>query len=852
MSIVEGGPGVVRRVSFTADLECHGDATAVIDVDGASCSYAELAARADEVAHRIGRGRRLVLVEAANDLDGIVAYLGALRGGHVVLLVAPGDERNKALLGTYDPDVLIGPSLAVLERHRAPRHELHPDLALLLSTSGSTGSPKLVRLSHENLEANAAAIAEYLGLRAEDRAITSLPLQYCYGLSVLHSHLTVGAGVVCTAASVVDPCFWHAVDRHGVTNVAGVPHTYELLDRTDFAERTHPSLRLMTQAGGRLAPEDVRRWRGIGEQRGFDLFVMYGQTEATARMAYLPPSLAEHRPAAVGVAIPGGTFRLEPVEDAGPDEGELVYSGPNVMLGYAETPADLALGRAVTELRTGDLARIDDGVVEIVTRLNRFVKVFGLRIDLGRVDGLLREAGIQAESLGDDGGVAVAVLDGTDPDAVRTLVAERIGLPPSAVAAATVAELPRLGNGKTDRPALLGLVRERDRPAAPDPDAGSVATLLGALLGATPGPDDTFVSLGGDSLSYVEASVALEERLGRLPADWHLQPIAWLEALPGKGDGARSLVARVETGVLLRAVAIVLIVGNHAGAFLIAGGAHLLFAVAGFNAARFQVSSGAWGRSIARIAVPSMLWIGGAVVLDDGFGVSHALLVHGLLDGTGRWIYWFIEALVQVLVVSALVMRVPAVRRFEQRRPFLLPALLLVPALAVRFDLIEVGAQHLIRFRPHEIAWIFLLGWLAARATTPRQRIFVSAVALAAVPGFLVTGARDAVLLAGLLLLVWVATVPVPRGAPRLVGPVASASMYIYLTHVQVHPLVSGRSPVLGILASLAVGIAAWRIAQPVQRGLEGAVARWRTTSSAAGSPGASPLPPRLRPGFLR
>ena len=848
MAIVESGLGVGRRVGFAADLRRHGAVTAVVDVDGTTCSYAELADRADEVSGRLGPIRRLVLVEATNDLDGIVAYLGALRGGHVVLLVAPEDGRNAELVDTYAPDAVIGAGLSLSQRAEGSAHDLHPDLALLLSTSGSTGSPKLVRLSHDNLDANATAIAEYLDLQAEDRAITSLPMQYCYGLSVLHSHLAVGAGIVCTPASVVDPCFWDAVDRHGVTNLAGVPHTFELLGRTDFAERSHPSLRLLTQAGGRLDPGEVRRWRHVGQERGFDLFVMYGQTEATARMAYLPPALAERRPSAVGVAIPGGSFRLAPVEGTAPDEGELVYCGPNVMLGYAESPDDLALGRTVDELCTGDLARIDgDGVVEIVGRLRQFVKVFGLRLDMGRIERQLAECDIDSLCVGDDRGLGIAVLDTTEPDAVRELVVDRTGLPHAAVAVAGVDDVPRLANGKIDRTGLLRVVRDRAQPTAGEGPSGSVAAVLGRLLGVEPGPEDTFVSLGGDSLTYVEASIVLEERLGRLPADWHLQPIGSLDDV---AQVQRPRFARLETGVLLRAVAIVLVVGNHAGAFLIGGGAHVLFAAAGFNMARFQLSSGAWGRSVARVAVPSMIWIGGVAAVREDFDLAHALLLHGWIGGPGRWAYWFVEVLVQVLVVVAVVLRVPIVARFERRRPFLFPALLLVPALAVRFDVVELGRHHRPFFRPHEIAWIFVLGWMAARARSPWQRALASVAAVAAVPGFFGDGVRETVLLAGFLVLVWIPSVPVPRALPRLVAPLASASLYVYLTHVQVHPLLSDRSPVLGLLASLVVGVAVWRAAQPVQQWIEGALARPRLSRPAVGSPGASP--PRPSPDLVR
>ncbi|HEX4901713.1 MAG TPA: AMP-binding protein [Acidimicrobiales bacterium] len=807
-------------IGFADSLHAHGASVAVVDEHGVTWSYADLAVKADEVAARLGEQRRLVLIESDGGIETIAGLLGAYRGGHVALLTGAERERNAGIVATYDPDVVLGGGQLV-ERRPATAHELHPDLRLLLSTSGSTGSPKLVRLSGDAIDANARAIAGYLSLRPSDRAITSLPLQYCYGLSVLHSHLAVGASIVCTPASVVDPCFWTAVDDHGVTNLAGVPHTFELLDRGGFADRSHPSLRLLTQAGGRMAPDTVRRWAQVGQRRGFDLYVMYGQTEATARMAYLPPDLVEANPDAVGLPVPGGSFRIEPLDGLPTDEGELVYAGPNVMLGYAERPADLALGRTVDELRTGDIARIgDDGLVRIVGRRQEILKVFGLRIDLRRVQAHLDAGGIDATCAGDDDGLTVAVHDDTPDADVRAAVSDVVALPAAAVAVAAVPELPLLPNGKVDRGALVDAVRDAATTRRPAPTGAGVRDLLATLLGTDPGPDDTFVSLGGDSLTYVEASIALEERLGLLPDHWHLRTMAELDDLEPASPRTRGW-ARVETGVLLRAVAIVLVVGTHAGTFRISGGAHLLFAAAGFNMARFQLRSGAWGRSLGRLVVPAMVWIGGVAALTDDFDAAHALLLHGWVGGRGRWAYWFVEVLAQVLLAVIVLLRVPVVRRLQQHHPFALACALLVPTLAVRFDVIDTPGHHYPFFRPHEIAWIFVLGWAAAAVRTPWHRLIVTAVALAAVPGFFGNTTRDVVLLAGLLLLLWVPSLPVPRRAPRLIGLVAGASLHIYLSHVQVHPLVSDRWPFLGVLASLAFGIALWHVTQPVQQRTE-------------------------------
>ena len=379
-------------VPLARDLARHGARPALVHGD-TRLTYAELAERVAEVGRRLGPVRRLVLLCAANEPDAVATHLGALAAGHVVLLVPGDDPRHvEGWTRTYDPDVVVrrGPDgWRTEERRTGSAHVLHPELALLLSTSGSTGSPKLVRLSAEGVQANAEAIAGYLGLTADDRTATTLPMAYCYGLSVLHSHLVAGAQVVLTGASVVDPCFWRACRDEGVTSLSGVPHTFTLLERAglldpDRPDRDLPALRRLTCAGGRLAPQEVRRRAAAGRERGVDLWVMYGQTEATARMAYLPPELALERPSCVGVPVPGGSIRLDPVDEcAGPDRGEIVYAGPNVMLGYAESASDLRLGRVVDELRTGDLARrTEDGLLEVLGRRSRFAKVFGLRVDL--------------------------------------------------------------------------------------------------------------------------------------------------------------------------------------------------------------------------------------------------------------------------------------------------------------------------------------------------------------------------------------------------------------------------------------------------------------------------------------
>ena len=824
-------PGT-RTVPFARSLAAHGDRTAIITADG-PVTYRELAARVDRTVRRLGRERRLVLLVGANTPDALVVHLAALAAGHPVLLV-PGDhpEAVQSLIDAYDPDVVARPDggeWVLDERRSVSAHTLHPDLALLLSTSGSTGSPKLVRLSHENLQSNAESIAEYLGIRDTDRAATTLPMHYCYGLSVIHSHLLRGAGLILTSLSVADSCFWELFQTCRGTTFAGVPYTFDLLDRVGFDTMELPHLRYVTQAGGRLAPDRVARYATLGHAAGWELFVMYGQTEATARMAYLPPHLAETRPECVGMPIPGGSFRLHPLPDRpGVETGELVYAGPNVMLGYAHSPEDLGLGRTVDELATGDIARLSpDGLYEIIGRRSRFVKILGLRIDPEQVEAMLARHGVTALCAGDDEALVIAAAAGeTDARRIRKLVTSECGLPARAVQVRIVAELPRLASGKPDLQAVRELRHPADAaPPGPGPAGGKDSEDLCALYALVLDRrrtevtgDSTFVGLGGDSLSYVEMSLHLEERLGHLPADWHTTPIRELEPPGRQVPSPRSPRRVLETSVALRATAIFCIVGSHIHVFGIKGGAHLLLALAGYNFARFHLTTAdrrervrrVW-TSIGRVALPSMAWIGFVLLLNDDYTLANLALLDSVFgpetSETGMH-FWFIEALVYILIAAVALLGLPLMDRAERRFPYGLPLTIAALGLLTRYELLGFPDRAEI---PDAITvfWLFALGWAAAKAGTARRRLLVTAAALATVPGFFPSEpARETIIAAGFALLVWVPTLPSHERVNQLAGLLATSSLYIYLTHWQIFPLIEGFSRHLAFLASLVFGIA--------------------------------------------
>jgi acyl-coenzyme A synthetase/AMP-(fatty) acid ligase len=821
-------------VPFAAALAGHGDRVALVDGED-RLTFAALAARVEDVVAALGSTRRLVLLHATPDLPTVVAYLACLAAGHPVLVTE--DRAADGLLRAYDPDVVASRD-GLQVRRDGTAHDLHPDLALLLSTSGSTGSPKLVRLSRENLQANAAAIVASLGTRADDVAVSALPLHYCYGLSVLHSHLLAGAATVLTDRSVVDPCFWDLLRREGVTTLPGVPHTFTLLDRVGFADQDLPRLRLLTQAGGRLAPEQVRRYAELGQRRGFDLAVMYGQTEATARMAVLPPDLARTHPTAVGFPVPGGAFVLDPV-----DEGdELVFTGPHVMLGYATSPADLALGRTVTELRTGDLARrTSDGLVELVGRRSRFLKVLGKRIDLDRVEQQLREAGHVVACDGTDDRLVVAATARGD---VRRAVLAATGLPPAAVHVARVDELPRTPSGKVDGAAVRALAPAAD-PTRPATVREVFALVLERSAVAEDVPDDaSFVDLGGDSLSYVEASLRLEEVLGTLPAGWHLMPVRALEraatSAPRRGRA-------VETGLLVRALAIVLVVANHTEAFTVVGGAHLLLGLAGFNVARFHLAGrgrriGELVRACARVVLPTVAAAAFTGALTGWYSWQHLLLVQDLVDPAGPYHhYWFVEVLLQLTLLSGLLLAIPWVGRLNERRPLVVPLVLLAVALLARYGVLPAGTGEARLYGPAAVAWLFVWGWAAARATNLQHRLLLSGVLLGAIDGFFFNRTGREVLVAlGLLAVLWWPTVRLPRRAVPVVGLLAGASLFVYVSHYWV--MSSFHQPWLAFGLSFVVGVGYQRL----WGRLAGRCAGWRRRDGTL--VGVAHPPPDVRP----
>lgn len=456
------------------ELDRYGDEPAVIDEHGRAITYAELKKYSEEVSEAVGR-RCLVFSLCQNEIGSVIGYVGFMNGGipPVLLNSHLDSELLDGLLSVYEPSFIWLPSD---QRERFPDmeqvyecfdyvlvrtgyktdHQLYSELGLLLTTSGSTGSPKLVRQSYENVLDNARAIAEYLHLDSTERPISTLPMNYTYGLSIINSHLLVGAVLLMTEKTLMQKDFWSFFDEQRATSFGGVPYTYEMLDKLKFYRKELPSLRYMTQAGGKLLPDLHEKFAMYAQETGKKFIVMYGQCEATARMGYLPPERTVEKKGSMGIAIPGGKFRLIDAEGKEIHEpftvGELVYEGRNVTLGYAETAKDLAKGdERGGILETGDMAQFDeDGYYYIVGRKKRFLKIYGNRVNLDEIDRLIKgRFSIEVASAGVDDHLYIFVTDEKYVDQAKDFVVSKTKLNPAAFKVMAIDSIPKNDSGKT-------------------------------------------------------------------------------------------------------------------------------------------------------------------------------------------------------------------------------------------------------------------------------------------------------------------------------------------------------------------------------------------------------------------
>jgi long-chain acyl-CoA synthetase len=440
---------------WSSDLFESTEGFAIVTKDE-SLTYSKLNHMVTEYAAHLAEfhlKNQLAFLPMKMNIFSVVRYLACLRESIVPLLLPSDIDESlmQNLYKVYKPALSFGlDGSHDIELHNLPEVEvgLSKNLAILLNTSGSTGSAKLVKLSHDNLHQNAKAICDYLKIDSQDKAHCSLPLSYSYGLSVLNSHLQAGACVYLSELTPLSANYYDELIGENITSMSGVPFFYQMLFRTGFFEKDIPSLKVMTQAGGKLADNLVRKFSEYAGLHNIKFFVMYGQTEATARISYVPPEMLDHKIGSIGIPIPGGKLRLS-------SDGELIYSGPNVMMGYAESNADLfnAEESQIGSLSTGDLARADaDGYYYITGRLKRFVKLAGSRYGLDEIETFLEdEFEISCVVAGKDDKLMIFLEATTVADnLIVTKLQDKFLINRSFIKVLSVDQLARKTNGKKD------------------------------------------------------------------------------------------------------------------------------------------------------------------------------------------------------------------------------------------------------------------------------------------------------------------------------------------------------------------------------------------------------------------
>lgn len=464
-------------MSYFEKQHLYEDRTVAIDATGHVMTYGDMYKWADEIGTVVPK-RSLVFSFCHNVVGSLAGYFGFLNQQIVPVLLDRNIEKGLALnlIEIYQPDflyvpvdqkedlgsyetVLEGYEYCLLKTNFQVEHNLYSKLGLLLTTSGSTGSPKFVRQSYRNIQANAESIVEYLKLDETERPITTLPMNYTYGLSIINSHLLVGATLLMTDATLMQKEFWEFFKEQKATSFGGVPYTYEMLKKLRFFRMDLPSLRYMTQAGGKLSPELHKEFAEYAIENHKKMIVMYGQTEATARMAYLPAEKSLEKYGSMGIAIPGGKFTLVDVDEKPITEpeitGELIYEGENVTLGYAECLGDLSKGDERNgRLITGDMAKMDkDGFFYIVGRKKRFLKIYGNRVNLDEVERMLKSEYNQydfAVTGCDDNLFAYTTAKKEEEQkSIRHFLSEKTGLNLKTFTVKMIAEIPKNEAGKT-------------------------------------------------------------------------------------------------------------------------------------------------------------------------------------------------------------------------------------------------------------------------------------------------------------------------------------------------------------------------------------------------------------------
>lgn len=453
------------------DLDKHDQAkTAIRDDSGYTLTYQEVCDAVNEF-ETLNLPRCVIFCLCESCAGSLVGYLSFLNNGQVPLLLSANmdEDLRKNLEQAYLPsyywipkrkaeeiagEILLSAWGYVLLRTGNAPYPLHERLSMLLTTSGSTGSPKLVRHKYGNLEANAVNVAKAFSWACDENGICDLPMNYTMGLNVINSYLVTGASVLMVKANLMDPEFWKFIKEQGGTSFTGVPFSYEVMRRIGFDKMDLPELHTLAEGGGKLTDKMFKWIAAFCKNNGKRFCATFGTSETSARMAFLNPVMALEKIGSIGKPIPNGEMFLvdEIQNEDGSATGELAYRGPNVTMGYALCKEDLVKGDEFCgEYHTGDIAKRDaEGYYYIIGRKGRFLKLFGLRVSLDETERILktRYPNVDFVCTGDDKRMNIFVTEAKVKGEVISFISEKTNIHNSAFKAFVIDEIPRNEYGK--------------------------------------------------------------------------------------------------------------------------------------------------------------------------------------------------------------------------------------------------------------------------------------------------------------------------------------------------------------------------------------------------------------------
>ncbi|EJL75878.1 AMP-binding protein [Chryseobacterium populi] len=419
----------------------------------------------------------LIFLYNDNRLPGIEVLLNFYSTAHAIALLGQKlhPEFKTRMEAEYRPKYIFDPgrneidgyelknfseTIAIFVRENYQYEvSIHPEIKILLSTSGTTGIPKLVKLSDENLYQNALSILQYMPIRETDVVPLNVPINFVYGFSIFTTNSMRAGKIICTDKDIMQKAFWDEMEEHGYSTLGGVPYLYENLNRIGFFKKENKSLRYMTHTGGVINAELRKTIFSYCNLYEKEFFAQYGQTEAGGRMAYLTTAGLLEEETSIGIPVHGGNFQIDP------DTDELLFSHPGIFGGYANRLEDLATYEQPRTLHTGDTARKgQNGLYYITGRIKRIMKLFGIRLNLDEVEFILKNEleGNTFACLNFNDKKIIVLYDNQDldPQVIKDIIKEKLRINPQYVNIEYITHFPLSQNGKINYPLLQTLQHE--------------------------------------------------------------------------------------------------------------------------------------------------------------------------------------------------------------------------------------------------------------------------------------------------------------------------------------------------------------------------------------------------------